>query len=810
MRAKGALAGVFVALLFAAALVGSCGVLIESAMRAHAPTERYRAAAAVVTGPQEVSYTRKEMGGDPETQRRPLSERSRVPIAAGARLRAVPGVRAVVADVTFPVVLSTGAALSGHGWDSAPLRPYTLTSGRAPQAPGEVVVSQAAGARIGQTVHVQVGGPARPFRVTGLVGAGPAAAFFAPKTAAALYGRPGKADALAVLGAGKVDAAALRAAAPGLTVATGAARGDAEDLAVAAVRSDILELGASLGGVAVMTALIVVGGLIALSVRERAREFALLRAIGATPWQVRRALLRETLLAGAPAALLGGLLALPIGAGMHAAMVRKHVLPDGFGLTLSAYPVLAAVAITLLAALLIALLACLRASRIRPVQALGEAAAEPAGLPRWRRIAGAVFLLAGLGALGSSTVTSGAAASAAIGGLVTSLIVATALLGPLLARLGNRVLGRAAAGVSPVAGRLAQHASSAAAARAGSVITPVALAVAFAGTQLFAQPTVVHATTQQSAAGNRADQIVVSAGPGLPRDVAAAVRRAPGVTAATPVKNTSVVMAVSELGESDLRTLTARGIGADAAATLDPDVTAGDLAGLRGTAVALSADVAGGHPVGSTAPLWLGDGTRVDARVVAVYERGLGFGDVLLPHDLATAHATTSLDDQVLVRGRADLRAALAPYAGARAVDRAAFDARLSQDVRLQGFVNYVVVVAIAGFIVIGLVTTLALATAARRRELTLLRLVGATRRQVLRMLRLEAVIVLGTGIATGGLIAAVTLMAFATAVTGLPLPSVSPATSAVVLLGVGGAGAAAILIPARAILGRRTSPKIS
>ncbi len=131
-------------------------------------------------------------------------------------------------------------------------------------------------------------------------------------------------------------------------------------------------MGASLGGVAVMTALVVVGGLIVLSVRERGREFAMLRAIGATPWQVRGQLVRETLKAGVPAALVGGALSLVLGAAMHGVMVCKGVLPDGFGLSLTPLPALAAVAITLLAAVGTALIASLRVSRIRPVEALGR------------------------------------------------------------------------------------------------------------------------------------------------------------------------------------------------------------------------------------------------------------------------------------------------------------------------------------------------------------------------------------------------------------------------------------------------------
>ncbi|MFI0412032.1 FtsX-like permease family protein [Actinomadura sp. 3N508] len=806
---RGLFAGIFTTLLFAAMLVGACGVLLESALRAHAPVERFGGAAAVVTGPQSVERRMKRLGSEPEAESRPLTERARVPVAAAARLRAVPGVRDVVADVSFPVVLPSGRAVTGHGWESAALRPYRLSAGRAPRAPDEVVLGRAAGARPGETLRLQTSGASRPYRVVGVAGDGPDAAFFTTPTATALYGHPGRADALALIGGG-LDASALRAAAPGLTVATGAARGDAEDLAVASARPGMVEISLSLGGVAIIAALVVAGGLIVLSVRSRMREFALLRTVGATPGQVRGRLVRETARIGAPAALAGGVLSLGLGAVMHGAMVREGVLPDGFGLALGPLPVLAAFAGTLLAAVATAFLASLRVSRIRPVRALGEAAVEPARLPRWRVIAGVVFLVIGLNALGFSTTATGPDAAASVGGLVMALIVATALLGPLIARFGNRVLGRAARTLSPVAGGMAQHSAGAAALRAGSLITPVALAVAFASVQLFAHSTVAHATRGQAEAGNRADRIIVAAGPGLPQGVAEAARRAPGVTAATPVKRTTVIMPVTALGEQTLQSLNARGVGADAAATMDPKVTSGGLAGLRGDAVALSRDVAGGHDVGATVSLTLGDGTAIRPRVVAVYNRGLGFGDVLLPRDLVAAHSSSPLDDHVLVRGKdADLRAVAAAHPGARVVSPGAFGADLSREIRLQGFVNQVVVAAITGFILIGLVTTLALATAARRREFALLRLVGATRGQVLRMLRLEAAIVLGTGVAAGALIAAVTLPAFAAAVTGVPLPWVPPLPAAAIVACVAGSGAAALLLPARAVLRRRTSPAL-
>ena len=804
--AAGTRYGVFVALAFAAVLVGACGVLLESALRAHAPVVRYGEAAAVVTGPREVSMRIKQPGSEPQTQRRPLTERARVPVAAAQRLARVPGVREVVADVAFPVAAQDGRALTGRNWS----RLAALRAGRAPAAPGEVALApgQVPGAAIGRQVALQVDGAPRPYTVTGLVAEG---AYFEARTAAALSGHPAHADALLVFADGRVDAAALRAAAPGLEVATGAERGDAEDPAVAAARPDVVEMGVSLGTLAIMITMLVAGGLIALSIRERAREFALLRTVGATPGQVRAAIVRENARAAVAAGLLGGALSLPAGAALHAAMTGRGVLPGGFGLALSPLSALAALLVVVVTAVVSALLASLRLARIHPVQAMGEAAVERPGLPRWRTAAGMVFLTLGTAALGASAASSGAQAAAAVGGLVVSLIVATALLGPLVAAAGVRVLGGPLRRFAPVTGGLAAHAAGAAALRAGAVLTPVALAVAFAGTQLFVQTTMVRAAEEQTREATRATQVLVADGPGLPADAVRAVRETPGVTAATAVKRTTVVMAVNELGEKQLRSLTAGAVStegrgrADLTATLDPGVVSGRLGDLREGTVALSRDVAGGTRVGAIKPLWLGDGTRIRPRVVAIYERGLGVGDVLLPREQVAPHATSPLDDHVLVRGDADLRPVAARYAGARTVPAGEFGARVSQELRTQGFMGGVVVAAICGFVVIGLVTTLALATASRRREFALLRLAGATRRQVLRSLRLEAVIVLGTGLAAGVLIAGVTLLMFATAVTGLPLPAVDPVPAVLVLVFVAGSGAAAMLLPARALLRRRS-----
>ncbi|MFC5186569.1 ABC transporter permease [Actinomadura harenae] len=777
---QGASLGIFVTLLLSTVLVGAFGVLLESGLRAHGPVKRYGAAHAVVTTPGRVGIRTKSPGSKPKMQYAPRTELPRIPVSAADRLRRVPGVRAVIADVSFPLVTTTGTTLSGHGWDSAALGGITLTSGRAPQAPGEVVLSASAGAKVGQAVRLQADGAPAPYRVTGLVGRGPASAYFAPDAAAVLSGHPGFATALGVLADHGTKTGALRSAAPGLSVLTGSARGDAEDPAVASVRPDIVELSAAVGSTSLMVALIVVGGLLGLQARRRSREYALLRAVGATPNQVRGRVVREAVRTALPAAAAGGALSLAAGAALHATMRGQGVLPSGFALAVSPLPALASFAITVVTTVLVALLASLRLSGIRPVQALGETAADPSAPARWRSAVGALLLAGGVGTLGLSLSMSGAIAAASISGMITALMAGVALLSPVIAQLGARVLGGAVARFAPVTGRLARQAAEAASPRAGAVLTPVALVIAFAVVQLSGIATVLDATAAQAAAADRADRVLVSSGPGVPSGVADAVRGVPGVTAVTPVHRMTVHLPVREVGDVKLRTYPARGLGADASKTLDAKVTKGSLDALTGTTVALSKDLPGGAKLGSSRTLFLGDGTRIEARVVAVYERGLGLGQVLLPRDLVAAHAGSPLDDHVLVRCSGPcspetlraLDAVASRFTGVRALDRASFGEATSRELRTQELISQIIVAAIGGFVLVGVVTTRTLATASRRRELTLLHKVGATRAQVRGSVRLEGAIVLGTGAVAGLAVAAVTTVALAVVVTGQPIPS--------------------------------------
>ncbi|MGW4498888.1 ABC transporter permease [Micromonospora sp. NPDC004336] len=219
---------------------------------------------------------------------------------------------------------------------------------------------------------------------------------------------------------------------------------------------------------------------------------------------------------------------------------------------------------------------------------------------------------------------------------------------------------------------------------------------------------------------------------------------------------------------------------------MDLAVLEGDVADVRGNAVALSRIAAGtlGVAVGDTVDLRLGDGTAIRPRVVALYERGFGLGDVTLPHDLVLEHTTDRLDFAVLIAAAAEadvgalgdaLRAAVRHLPTVQVDNRGSFAAAQSAAAVGESAVGLILNAVLLGYLAIAVVNTLVMATAARAREFALLRLVGATRRQVLAMMRSESLIIVVAAVLIGTLAAIPSLIGTSIALTRTPIPSVPP-----------------------------------
>ncbi|WP_174248324.1 ABC transporter permease [Streptomyces hoynatensis] len=817
---KAGFAGAFLALACAAALVTACGSLLETGLRGEIRTERYAATPVVIAADQNVHHeTHKH--GKVKHKAKPVYERVWLPSGTAGEVAAVPGVGEVLADLSFPAVVAgeDPDRSFGHAWSSAALTPFTLAEGRAPEADDEVVLDRElardAGAQVGDQVTVQsTAAPAR-YTVSGIAEgdiAEQSALFFTGHEARRLAGHNGQ-DA--VLGVFPAEGVSTEELADRLTEAldgtpaevhTGSGRGEAEFLDAAQARVELVSMGAALGGTGLLVAILVVVGTFALTARARHREIALLRAIAATPRQVRRLIGREALLVGLAAGPVGAAAGFALSGPLYRRFVELGAVPETLGQVRSPFPAAAAVLATLLAAWLAARVSTCRAAALRPAQALTEAAAEPRRLGPGRLVAGLLVLAGGAVLLWVLSLLRVEPASTPVTYLTVLLLcVAVALLGPALARGAFALLG-VPLRLFAVTGHLAAHNSAANARRLASVLTPLTLLVAMAGTILFTQTTLGEAAERQARQGVVADRVVAAAnGPGVPGAAADHLRALEGVSAVTEIVHSTV--RTPGLDKYAVQGVTT---GAGLTDTMDLGVTEGSLDRLGPDGVAVSevvADSHGLHP-GDEWKLVLGDGTPVTLQVAAVYERSLGFGDLTLDHDLLAAHVDNPLADTVLLATdlpEERIAEALADFPGLETGGAARVAEAGAEQRESQAQVVYLGMGLILAFTTIAAVNTLAMSTADRSRELGLLRLVGTTRRQVLRMLRLEALGVGLVAVLLGTVVSLATLTSFSIGMTGEASPSFAPLT----YLAIAGTALvialAATVIPGRIALRRAT-----
>ncbi|MEA5364431.1 ABC transporter permease [Amycolatopsis sp., V23-08] len=812
----GGFAGAFIAILCGTALVAACGILMESGLRAGVPTQRYADTAVVVGGTQSVHPP----GADALSAEQ-VGEQATVPAELAGRLAAVPGVRAAVGEESFPaqVVTGDGQVLTGvpslgHNWDAAVLAPFTLSAGRAPTANGEVVLdadlAHRAGVGVGGEVRVMTRSVPSPFQVVGIATAAnlsrQSALFFTPSQATLLAGRPGQVHAIGVLADPGVSPDALadrvRAATAGtpVEVTSGIERSTVEFLDVSQTRTLLLAIAGSFGGFALMVAVFVVASTLALTINQRRREFALLRAVAATPRQIRKLIGVETTLIALVAGVLGSFLGLAVAGGMRDAFAAIGVVPADFGLAIGPLPLVAAVVLGLGAARLAAWTASRRPSTIRPVEALGEAAVERRELGKVRMVTGWTLVLIGLGGAAVPLFVHGDAGLAASSMATLVAVIGLSVVGPQVVGLMVRVLAPVVSRVSRISGYLAAANSQANTRRLAAAVTPLMLAVAFALSMFYSQTSSAAAAAQQTARSTTADYVLTSASGGISPEVAEAARRVPGVVAANPVVHTQVIVSTPMGEDIDVQRLPAQGLAAEqTGATLDLGVSSGRIEDLTGDTVALSSSEASwlGKKIGDKVDFYYGDGTPASLRLVATYTHELAFGDFVLPVSLARLHTGDQLDDSVLVRRSpgadasavsAALQSVSGQYPGL--VLGAVTAAAPESERQAQFYLNLVAVGVLIGYVAISVANTLVMSTAQRGREFALLRLIGTTRRQVIRMMRLEALATVFVAVVVGTLVPLVPLALLNLGLRGTVLPSGSPTVylgiiAGAVLLGV-------------------------
>ncbi|MFJ1809703.1 MULTISPECIES: ABC transporter permease [unclassified Streptomyces] len=820
---KAGFLGAFLALLCAAALISACGTLLETGLRGTIRTERYAAAPVLVSADQNVHQTTvKHKKGKTKVKHKakPIAERAWLPADLERRLTTAPGVARVIPELTFlaePLTpagapVADGRPAYGHAWDSAALTPYRLTAGTAPEAAGDVVVDRELAVRAhlapGDRLTVQSTQLPRTYRVSGV--AAPATSvrhqtslFFSSAEARRLAAHPGQVTAFGVLPKAGTEPGLLREAVAtalhgtNAQVSVGDDRGPVEFLDAAAARVKLVSMGGAMGGTSLLVAVLVVVGTFVLSVQQRHRELALLRAVAATSGQIRGLLGREALIVALAAGTAGALLGLPLGGWLHDRFVALGAVPATLQHTVSVVPPFAAVVATLFGAWASARIASRRVARIRPAEALAEARTEHTR-PAWGRVLTGLLLLAGgtaLVALLGFLRTEPASTPVTFLAVVV-LSTSVALLGPLLVKAAALLLAGPLRLTGP-GGRLATANLRGNAVRMASVVTPLTLLIGMTCTVLFVQPTLGDAARAQVREGVRADWVVASQGPGVPSEAARRLRTQHDVV--SEVVRTTVRVGLDKYA--------AQGVTPAALSrTWDPDVTAGSLTGLTERTVAVSelaADQLHLAP-GGTLKLTLGDGTPATLTVVAVYSRGLGFGDLTFAHDLVAHHVDNPLASSLLVsttRTQTQLATTLSEFPGLSVISPAVADTAQAERQQANAEVNLLAMGLVLAFTAIAVVNTLAMSVSERVREFALLRLAGATRRQVLRMLRTEALSVLLLAGALGSAVALSVLTAFSIGMTGRAAPAVVPLAYATVIAGAGLLALIATAVPGRVAL---------
>jgi ABC-type lipoprotein release transport system permease subunit len=567
--------------------------------------------------------------------------------------------------------------------------------------------------------------------------------------------------------------------------------------------ADVVSFVVPFGFICLFVMAFAVAGAFSLSVQQRTREVALLRAVAATPGQIRRLIAYEVAVVTAVAALPGCGIGVLLAGALRAWLVAQGMIPDAFPLDFGPLSILTAVLLCWVTAEAAVWSSGRRASRVRAVQALGEASVPRRRVGVARTCCGLAVLGAGIWGLAAIGSSAGSDAANTAVAMVMVLMIAVGLLAPWIGRLSGAVLGLLCQGLFPVVGLLVRSNLTTGYRRLGAAATPLALTVAFASVALFVPQMKWHEQLEQDRQRLTADHVVQSTGNGLPASAARTIASIKGVGTAMGAVGTYVTVALDEDASQQGPGGIAQAVTAGPLnKVLDLGVVQGSIGELGPRDVALSEDLARRAHVraGDEVRLAMEDDRTEKARVAAVYSRSRGFGEAVLPQRLAAGHIDTGplLQDSVYVRAapgqERQLADGLAALGKARpswqVLDRDAYRAEALRRQDASMTATYLLLMVVTVFTSISVVNTLVMTTMERSGEFALLRLVGATRKQVATMMRLENAVIVLAALLVGALVAGGVLSVFSRALTGSPQPHLSGPTLALIL---GGAGVLAL-----------------
>jgi putative ABC transport system permease protein len=215
----------------------------------------------------------------------------------------------------------------------------------------------------------------------------------------------------------------------------------------------------SFGGIAVLVGAFIIFNAFSMTVAQRRREFAMLRALGASRAQVLWSITGEALVMGILASVLGLFAGLGVAAGVNRVFQAAGFDIPRSGLVMQPRTVVIALAVGIVITVLSAVIPAQRATRVPPMAALQEGAVLPPS--RFARfmpalavavaILGGLLIAGGMYGPGGTVVRLGTIALGAVLVFIAVAIASRYFVGPLAAGLGWPLQK-----IAPVSGRLAR------------------------------------------------------------------------------------------------------------------------------------------------------------------------------------------------------------------------------------------------------------------------------------------------------------------------------------------------------------------
>ncbi|HET9665168.1 MAG TPA: FtsX-like permease family protein, partial [Desertimonas sp.] len=710
--------------------------------------------------------------------------RDPVPAELVDEVAAVPGVEraagdlqrsAQIIDAEGEAVTTGGAPMFGASWDATdPGSTIQLREGDAPSGTDQVAIDKNTAdhndLEIGQPVDIITATGPHTFTLTGTVGLGDSDTFggatFAlwdPATAAEVLGAEGVYDSIDIRVAEGEDVTAVQQQiAEVLPEHTEVVDQQVlVDEANDSVNEFIGPFGTGLLIFAFITAFVsafLINNVFAITIGQRLRELALLRAVGGAGRQVRRLIVVEALVVSVIATVIG------IFAGIGVAKLILAIFnaagagfPD-FPIVLTPLAVIMAFLVGVGITLLAVLVPALRASRIPPVAAMrpelgfDALSAKRLVLATGATIAGGVMFLIGL--LAKPGGTPGLIALA--GGGAFLLFMGTASVSSTVAKPVTKLLGWPVAKVYKAPGQLASENAGRAPRRTAATVAALMIGVALVSAAAVFAASLRNTFTAAMDRGVTADWVVTGSGfqllPGVVQETLADV---PELSAVTGVRVTPVVIDGDEkqVGVADPVALEQ---------LINVNLQSGDWEGLQDGGIFVHEDPAGdlGLEVGSTLDATFQNGQEHEFTVAGIFSDAYLVGNWLMPSTVVNEVITGEQSDFFVAMKTADgvseedarqaIDDALVDYPQTKLETADQFkDSQAEQIDQLLVIITVLLAFAII-IAVLGISITLGLAVFERTREIGLMRAVGMTRRQTRRMVRWEAVIVSAFGAVVG------------------------------------------------------------